>query len=138
MTFCSYISHCLGETCNVISPSAIPYPTTVLHAILQRGFLLNICASCSPIGLSNSFPFVTPTTQVAHVPSLPQSPDPPESNLSAYILYTIHCYIEMFAINAAESQRRIVTNNTVCKISSSHTTHEFVIQLDPSCQHSPT
>ena len=50
----------------------------------------------------------------------------------------VHCYIEMFAINAAESQRRIVTNNTVCKISSSHTTHEFVIQLDPSCQHSPT
>ena len=34
--------HCRGLTCNVSSPSIIPYPTIALHAILHRGLPLNI------------------------------------------------------------------------------------------------
>mmetsp|Transcript_11289 Transcript_11289/g.20034 ORF Transcript_11289/g.20034 Transcript_11289/m.20034 type:complete len:213 (+) Transcript_11289:172-810(+) len=37
------------------------------------------------MGLNSSFPFVTPTTHVAHVPSEPQSPVPPLSNRSAIL-----------------------------------------------------
>ena len=82
-SYISYISHCLGLTCSVISPSVMPYPTTALHAILHLGFDTNICSSCFPMGDNNSLPFVTPTTHVAHVPSEPQSPVPPESNRCA-------------------------------------------------------
>ena len=66
-----------------MSPSFMPYPTTALHAIRHPGFLLNICPSWIFAGESNSIPLLTATTQVAHVPSEPQSPDPPESNRSA-------------------------------------------------------
>mmetsp|Transcript_57698 Transcript_57698/g.172162 ORF Transcript_57698/g.172162 Transcript_57698/m.172162 type:complete len:233 (-) Transcript_57698:376-1074(-) len=68
----------------------MPKPTMVLHAILHLGFFASICFSCSLMGLSRSIPFDTPTTHVAHVPSAPQSPTPPESNrrLSASFNFT--------------------------------------------------